>query len=118
VRDRERADLYAAVSIASELSAAMSGKNQLCFTVFSSSMVTPEGTTAHMTDFFRPIDDTGDAEELWVRSLMTFSSLPLSVRPPRSLLSIGLMKRKLNKWKTSRRTSRMSSRSKLDPSKV
>jgi hypothetical protein len=43
----------------------MSGKNQLCFTVFSSSMVTPEGTTAHMTDFFGPIDDTGDAEELW-----------------------------------------------------
>jgi hypothetical protein len=26
-------------------------------------MDTPEGTTAHMTDFFGPIDDTGDAED-------------------------------------------------------
>ena len=37
--------------------------NQLCFTVFSSPMEQPEGTTAHMTDFFGPIDDTGDPEE-------------------------------------------------------
>ena len=39
------------------------GMRQDLFTVFSSPMEQPEGSLAHMTDFFGPVDDTGDAEE-------------------------------------------------------